>query len=82
MINHGLVAPRRGAWIEILDCKSIVLRAVVAPRRGAWIEINILLMMYMSCFCVAPRRGAWIEIRVHTAAETRKMCRSPQGSVD
>ena len=35
------VAPRRGAWIEILDRLGMHgIRVVVAPRRGAWIEIR------------------------------------------
>jgi len=33
------VAPRRGAWIEILLRLANARKAKVAPRRGAWIEI-------------------------------------------
>ena len=56
-----LVAPRRGAWIEISLYISAKVSSLVAPRRGAWIEI------WMSwpdadAMKVAPRRGAWIEI--------------------
>ena len=35
----SLVAPRVGAWIEIVSADSISLVVVVAPRVGAWIEI-------------------------------------------
>ena len=33
------VAPRVGAWIEILEPFNIGLEIIVAPRVGAWIEI-------------------------------------------
>ena len=36
--QKGLVAPRRGAWIETGDNKYDYLDVLVAPRRGAWIE--------------------------------------------
>ena len=35
------VAPRAGAWIEIVFRASLSQRTKVAPRAGAWIEINI-----------------------------------------
>ena len=34
-----LVAPRAGAWIEILFPGSLLSLLFVAPRAGAWIEI-------------------------------------------
>ena len=34
------VAPRRGAWIEIVKSSAIIQGISVAPRRGAWIEIT------------------------------------------
>ena len=34
------VAPRRGAWIEILSTLLAERDLLVAPRRGAWIEID------------------------------------------
>ena len=34
-----VVAPRRGAWIEITVAKWEAGESFVAPRRGAWIEI-------------------------------------------
>ena len=38
------VAPRRGAWIEIIAPVIVPpARGKVAPRRGAWIEISCLL---------------------------------------
>ena len=33
------VAPRAGAWIEMIDFVIQKQRAKVAPRAGAWIEI-------------------------------------------
>ena len=38
-LNYAAVAPRRGAWIEILHRDHLQLFFKVAPRRGAWIEI-------------------------------------------
>ena len=36
--TSGLVAPRRGAWIETRYRKTDIIIRRVAPRRGAWIE--------------------------------------------
>ena len=36
------VAPRRGAWIEITICTSLLSLNNFAPRRGAWIEIQVV----------------------------------------
>ena len=36
------VAPRVGAWIEILSFPVTETMALVAPRVGAWIEIEML----------------------------------------
>jgi len=33
------VAPRAGAWIEIVFVGRFLRRGFVAPRAGAWIEI-------------------------------------------
>ena len=38
-LTQSLVAPRRGAWIEILIASLMEYSYAVAPRRGAWIEI-------------------------------------------
>ena len=38
---HGTVAPRAGAWIEILSFDAVTGKQVVAPRAGAWIEIDL-----------------------------------------
>ena len=40
-----LVAPRRGAWIEIMKEDNVTDETIVAPRRGAWIEIA-----WITCF--------------------------------
>ena len=37
------VAPRRGAWIEILLYFTGRITVNVAPRRGAWIEIDYII---------------------------------------
>ena len=34
-----VVAPYRGAWIEICGVSGVELLRLVAPYRGAWIEI-------------------------------------------
>ena len=41
MLKKHHVAPRVGAWIEILIGGLIGMVIVVAPRVGAWIEIYI-----------------------------------------
>ena len=35
----NLVAPREGAWVEILGARILEKAAEVAPREGAWVEI-------------------------------------------
>ena len=37
--DTNYVAPRAGAWIEIVELGSVESEPVVAPRAGAWIEI-------------------------------------------
>ena len=55
------VAPRAGAWIEILPVRKPLAKYPVAPRAGAWIEmLNIRATPEYPD--VAPRAGAWIEI--------------------
>ena len=47
--NDGMtksVAPRVGAWIEMLGSMEIRLETPVAPRVGAWIEIRLLDSRY------------------------------------
>ena len=39
-----LVAPRVGAWIEIIITNAPSLSAQVAPSVGAWIEIIYLIV--------------------------------------
>ena len=55
------VAPRVGAWIEILSPERPERRVPVAPRVGAWIEI-VFSGFSRIPHSVAPRVGAWIEI--------------------
>ena len=64
-----IVAPRAGAWIEILVAYPIPCAICVAPRAGAWIEIgeHDILKRQRT---VAPRAGAWIEIRAVIAHHT------------
>ena len=62
LANGNLVAPRRGAWIEISWGDGCLYDFAVAPRRGAWIEIS-LDFSPRRAIKVAPRRGAWIEIK-------------------
>ena len=60
-IAFWVVAPRRGAWIEIFLQHFLYHVLFVAPRRGAWIEIFVQKVALTKPL-VAPRRGAWIEI--------------------
>ena len=60
------VAPRVGAWIEILIAKAYIPVTQVAPRVGAWIEIQQKAKVEKYLKGVAPRVGAWIEICVLT----------------
>ena len=77
-----MVAPRRGAWIEISSgSMSVFWRLSVAPRRGAWIEISRVRNTVLPNL-VAPRRGAWIEIMIRSKTFRQDASRSPQGSVD
>ena len=39
--QHLGVAPRRGAWIEIVYLTSLRLKSVVVLLAGAWIEILV-----------------------------------------
>ena len=39
MVNHSMVAPLAGAWIEMLINGWCASRYLVAPLAGAWIEI-------------------------------------------
>ena len=55
------VAPRAGAWIEIIDGGLTGATRCVAPRAGAWIEITFC-HFHKHFIKVAPRAGAWIEI--------------------
>ena len=77
----ALVAPRVGAWIEIvIDWTSAKLLRV-APRVGAWIEIAPSIWHDIS-HAVAPCVGAWIEIRTQRASMRVKERRAPRGRVD
>ncbi len=57
-MKEGYVAPRAGAWIEILLWNLLEIGKLVAPRAGAWIEIFLFLLelsVYESrtpCGCV------------------------------
>ena len=60
-MKKGMVAPRRGAWIEMETHRWKRVAEDVAPRRGAWIEMCQVTAALWDTL-VAPRRGAWIEI--------------------
>ena len=76
------VAPRRGAWIEMISPIIAVIRAnFVAPHRGAWIEIYPEIVNDYNNL-VAPRRGAWIEILSLVLRYCSLASRIPQGCVD
>ena len=75
--NTGLcVAPREGAWIEIIAPSALISTPLVAPREGAWIEIYGDKFMQRKG-SVAPREGAWIEISTAGAGGAETGCRAP-----
>ena len=49
------VAPRRGAWIEILLLRTISIPGLVAPRRGAWIEILTIVITSRTTISRTPQ---------------------------
>ena len=59
--SRYLVAPCKGAWIEILQDNGLEPLASVAPCKGAWIEIDRACCS-KRITCVAPCKGAWIEM--------------------
>ena len=82
LIAHGLpVAPRVGAWIEIL---KISADPWSNPSHPVWVR------GLKSRYCcvnrypllVAPRVGAWIEIAINSASHLVGACRTPCGCVD
>ena len=80
-MSYTRVAPIAGAWIEIMIESNTSTNIKVAPLAGAWIEI----LYPVGCdnsYAVAPLAGAWIEIRKVTANCTKRVSRSPRGSVD
>ena len=48
------VAPRAGAWIEIVAAYLAAREADVAPRAGAWIEILGIRFLSKRCHCRSP----------------------------
>ena len=75
------VAPRAGAWIEILRACHPADDYGVAPRAGAWIEM-ITEILPEILELVAPRAGAWIEMVGIFFTRSKSSGRSPCGSVD
>ena len=37
------VAPRAGAWVEIISVLFVSDAVIVAPRAGAWVEISPIM---------------------------------------
>ena len=62
------VAPRAGAWIEMLALCLTTFTVLVAPRAGAWIEIWTYSSLMFTPM-VAPRAGAWIEMIISWSFE-------------
>ena len=60
-LGGGPVAPRAGAWIEMVIWTKCFISQTVAPRAGAWIEMPEASNQAAGT-TVAPRAGAWIEI--------------------
>ncbi len=82
LIDHRWRSPlAQGRGLK-RDCPiALQYFAEVAPRAGAWIEIfcffNQSALLY-----VTPRRGVWIEISKARTSPEKRICHSPQGSVD
>ena len=75
-----MVAPRRGAWIEIRRGLDGIPRHQVAPRRGAWIEMPLDRSgRGLIESLPAGERGSKSRRREPNHGHGR---RSPQGSVD
>ena len=51
----GKVAPRVGAWIEMIPQLASQRHCLVAPRVGAWIEITLLYGVLIAVTSRAPR---------------------------
>ena len=50
-----IVAPRRGARIEIKTLSELDISQYVAPRRGAWIEISRRLKWWKIILSRSPQ---------------------------
>ena len=57
------VAPRRGAWIEIVKCQITDSEYIRRTPQGC-VDRNFAEDIYEGFLRVAPRRGAWIEISI------------------
>ena len=56
-MKFRIVAPLVGAWIEILETKTISIPWIVAPLVGAWIEILDVLATYKEQICRSSCRS-------------------------
>ena len=80
-LDHMIVAPFAGAWIEIKRDPRFNGKLGVAPFAGAWIEIayDVFVENFKA---VAPFAGAWIEIIKGSKFVIFRLSRSLRGSVD
>ncbi len=74
------VAPRPGAWIEIVLGGVSLHTTVSPPVRGRGLKYAYFLRSNLS-MAVAPRPGAWIEICI-SISPGRVIGRPPSGGVD
>ena len=75
------VAPRRGAWIEMLKLIWLPILLLVAPRRGAWIEINVTAPTTLYPYGRTPQ-GCVDRNRRCRIPMLKASRRTPQGCVD
>ena len=73
--------PSRGAWIEIIRQRLLIVAQVSLPSRGAWIEIPPGCRSRRTPSSL-PSRGAWIEISAQKAHPAGIAVAPLTGSVD
>ncbi len=80
MMRPLTVAPRAGAWIEMISTRPGIPAQPVAPRAGAWIEIlyRFACEEYLVSLPVRERGLKWGSL----AGFLWQASRSPCGSVD
>ncbi len=81
VLQHFLVAPHAGAWIETPRQQGRSPVSHVAPHAGAWIE-TLWVSPQGLRWRVAPHAGAWIETLNPESGILMRFRRAPRGRVD